>query len=472
MPELTLPQQLERRDLERRRRYRENLDFYQGAQWTARARGRERQITFNYAKLMVEKTTSYLMNDLHLAVDPLESTPAAQEGARRAEEALRAIYDENNLDQLDFDGELDASVLGDGCYKVVWDAEERRVRVLSPDVQGIFAWWRADDTTQLWRVASRYRLSAEEVEALYGVEDRAVSKAEPFLSTGSRNGRAQEVAVVEVWTAQELELWAGNRLVETKANPYGFIPFIIYPNLREPKQFWGASDLPAVRPAAQELNRALSQLSMILELSGNPIAVLENVESAQDIAVQPGAVWEIPERARAYLLDLLQGGGVKLHVDYVELIYRALHDLGESPRVSFGDNPRSLSGVALEMELHPLLQKVRRKRLIRTSVYRRRAEMMLRLLEQHTGANFGPHRIRVIWGPVLPQDRSRQVRDLVAMVGTGLQSRRRAMDELGIDDSEAELGRWLEEQERVLDSSSASTDGAATEQKVDRKEPA
>ena len=68
------------------------------------------------------------------------------------------------------------------------------------------------------------------------------------------------------------------------------------------------------------MNRALSQLSTILELSGNPIAVLENVTEAQDIAVQPGAVWELPEQARAYLLDLLQGGGVQLHIDYVNLV--------------------------------------------------------------------------------------------------------------------------------------------------------
>ncbi|HUV52190.1 MAG TPA: hypothetical protein VMW64_03845 [Dehalococcoidia bacterium] len=91
---------------------------------------------------------------------------------------------------------------------------------------------------------------------------------------------------------------------------------------------------------ARELNRALSQLSLILELSGNPIAVLENIENSQDIAVQPGAVWEIPERAKAYLLDLLQGGGVKLHVDYIDLLYRTIHDLSESPRTAFGDNAR------------------------------------------------------------------------------------------------------------------------------------
>ena len=170
--------------------------------------------------------------------------------------------------------------------------------------------------------------------------------------------------------------------------------------------------------------------------------------------MRPGAVWEIPEKAKAYLLDLLQGGGVRLHVDYIDLLYRTLHDLSESPRTAFGDNQRGLSGVALEMELHPLLQKVRRKRLIRGSVYRRRNDMILRLLEQQTGVSYGPHRARVIWGPVLPQDRGRLVRDEQILIGAGIHSRRRAMDNLGVEDADAEYARWLEEKrlERGLSS--------------------
>lgn len=252
-----------------------------------------------------------------------------------------------------------------------------------------------------------------------------------------------------MWTDRKFELWIDDVLFERKANPYGFIPFLIYPNIREPKQFWCVSDIPALMEPSLELNRALSQLSLILELSGNPIAVLENVENAEDIAVQPGAVWEIPERAKAYLLDLLQGGGVKLHVDYIDLLYRTLHDLSESPRTAFGDNQRGLSGVALEMELHPLLQKVRRKRTIRTAVYRRRCEMILRLLEHMTGEHFGACRTRIIWGPILPQDRGRLVRDAQILVGAGICSRRTAMSELGTDNPEAEFQRWLEEEERA-----------------------
>ena len=383
-------------------------------------------------------------------MDPVDASPEAAERAAGAERALLEVYEANQLAQLDFDTEMDTAVLGDGAFKVTWDAAERRVRVSAPDVQGLFVWWLGDDVSRVWRVASRYYLLPEEVEMLYGVcapHDRSRRHTGVDGPSG-RGGRARGSEVVEVWTAADFELWLDNVLVEAKANPYGFIPFVIFPNLREPKRFWGVSDMPAIRESVRELNRALSQLSMILELSGNPIAVLENVSESQDIAVQPGAVWELPERARAYLLDLLQGGGVKLHVDYVDLIYRTLHDLGESPRTAFGENRQSLSGVALNVELDPLLKKVQRKRLIRTAAYKRRNELILRLLEQQTGVSYAPYRSRIVWGPVLPQDRSRLVADegrWWRRGSTAAARRRRA----GRGGPGERVHRWLEEEGTV-----------------------
>jgi len=202
--------------------------------------------------------------------------------------------------------------------------------------------------------------------------------------------------------------------------------------------------------AQRELNRATSQLSKILELSGNPIAVLENVEESEDIAVRPGAVWNIPEEAKAYLLDLLQGGGVSLHIDYINLLYRILHDLSESPRAAFGGTERDLSGVALEIELQPLLQKVRRKRIIRTAAYIQRNRLILKLLEKYRNESFGENRLGVVWAPVLPQDLTTLVTNEQILIQSGIHSRRRAMDEVGVKDPEMEFSRWLEERETIL----------------------
>ena len=430
-PGLPLPQQLAQRDSERLRRYRENLEFYEGQQWTDARRRRDRRLTFNYARAVIEKAASYTMSGATFVVDPADASPEALEHARRAEQAIREVYEANGLEQLDFDNEVDCSVLGDAAYKITWDETARRVRVSTPDVQGLFVWPYAGEHARYWKVASRYMLSREEAEATVG------------SGLGSIPAKPEHT-VVEAWTDETLELWVDNALVEESANPYGFIPFVIYPNVREPKQLWGVSDLAQLKEPLRELNRTMSQLSTILELSGNPIAVLENVTEAQDIAVQPGAVWEIPERARAYLLDLLQGGGVNLHVEYANLLLRTLHDLAEVPRSAFGES-KQLSGVALQLELDPLLKKVARKRLIRGAAFRRRNEMILRILEQHTGESFAPYRTRVVWPPVLPEDRSRLVSDETKLVAAGIHSRRTAAGLLDVADPDAEWQRWQDE---------------------------
>ncbi len=438
------PKELARRDAERLAAYRQNLDFYNGSQWTQTSR--HRQLVFNYAKVSIDKVTSFLMQGLNFACYPKEDSEELKARVKRAEQLLRQVYEDNKLQQLDWETEIDAAVLGDGCYKVTWDAEEKRIRVTAPDVSGIFAWWLGDDLAKVWRVASQYKLTREEVAILYG-KDFANSSGTQAATWPAGN---EAVKVTEVWTDKAFDLFLGNDLIESKPNPYGFIPFIIFPNLREPKKFWGTSDIPNLIQPQRELNRALSQLSRILELSGNPIAVLENVGSAEDIKVQPGAVWTIPEDARAYLLDLLQGGGIRLHIDYIDLIYRTLHDLSEAPRAAYGGIDRELSGTALNIELGSLLQKVTRKRTIRTNAYYQRAGMILKLAGKYMGENFEGITHKVVWGPILPQDVARQAQNEQLLVQAGVHSRRTAMGETGIQDPDQEFNRWLEERERIL----------------------
>ncbi len=427
------PAELTRRDTDRLKGYKELLDFYHGVHWEGRERRGDKRLTFNYAKVFIDKVASYLMAGIGFAVDAPEDSEEARARASKAEAALYRVYEDNNLEQLDFETEIDCAILGDAGYKVTWDQETKSVRINAPDVQGIYAWWVGDNTSRVWRLASKYNLTAEMVASLYRVKPKD-----------------KTATIVEVWTAQDFELWIDGAQVERKPNPYGFIPFVIYPNLREPKKFWGISDLLQIMEPQRELNRATSQLSKILELSGNPIAVLENVEESEDIAVRPGAVWNIPEDAKAYLLDLLQGGGVRLHIDYINLLYRILHDLSESPRAAFGGAERDLSGVALEMELQSLLQKVRRKRIIRAAAYNQRNRLVLKLLEKYQNESFGNNRLRVIWEPLLPQDLAKLVANEQVLVQTGIHSRRRAMDEVGVEDPEIEFSRWLEEREVIL----------------------
>jgi hypothetical protein len=451
------PASLNRMDTTRLVNYRTNLDFYQGNHWpsTSPARqglagGRYRQLVFNYAKVSIDKVTSFMMQGLGFACYSGEETDELKFRVKRSEQLLHRVYGQNNLQQLDYETEVDTAILGDGCYKVIWDSDKKRIRITAPDVSGIYAWWLGDDTSRVWRVASRYTLTQDEIAILYGW---SVEK--------------KQAAITEFWTDKNFDLFLDNDIMESRSNPYGFIPFIIFPNVKQPKHFWGESDIPVLIQPQRELNRALSQLSRILELSGNPIAVLENIQSAEDIKVQPGALWTIPEDAKAYLLDLLQGGGVRLHVDYIDLLYRALHDISETPQVAWGGVERELSGSALRIELGSLIQKVIRKRTIRTDVYHQRNAMILKLAEMYMNENFEGVNHRVIWGQVLPQDIDRQAQTEQLLVQAGVHSRRTAMEEIGIQDPDEEFGRWLEERTKILQMNqefrASSTRGGARE---------
>src|SRR5512145_1200127 len=88
---LTIPEQIARMDATRLRAYRENLEFYRGRQWTDTLRRRERRLTFNYAKAVIEKTASYTMQGASMVVDPEDASGAALERARGTEQALRQV---------------------------------------------------------------------------------------------------------------------------------------------------------------------------------------------------------------------------------------------------------------------------------------------------------------------------------------------------------------------------------------------
>ena len=96
----TVVAQLARMDTERLKGYRELLDFYNGRQWEGRERRGERRLIFNYARVFVEKITSYLMTGMTFDIEPFDDTTAAKATVKNAESSLYQVYAANNLEQL------------------------------------------------------------------------------------------------------------------------------------------------------------------------------------------------------------------------------------------------------------------------------------------------------------------------------------------------------------------------------------
>ena len=115
------PMQLRRLDMDRIKEYKRLLDFYYGQHWEGRERRQERRLTFNYAKVFIDKVASYLMSGINFTVEALEDSDEARARAQKAEAALYRVYEDNNLEQLDLETEIDEENV---ARKIVVDATE------------------------------------------------------------------------------------------------------------------------------------------------------------------------------------------------------------------------------------------------------------------------------------------------------------------------------------------------------------
>lgn len=389
-------------------------------------------LTFNYARTMLRKTVSYIFNSPVGINIPAGET--ATDRANQAEHTLTTWRDALSLTSLDISLAMQALIQGDAAMKITWNS--------TLAIPGVVA---VDPASLTVKTAPDQPRFVEQVRHLYHATPRQLQQ-QFHTHVSSATDMDKPVPTLEVWTDDRFRVLVEGQMLVDARNPYGMIPYVIITNDPLPNQFWGQSDLIDLMPVCSEINRRMNVFSQILDLSGAPITVLEGVDGTEGIRIGPGAKWELPEGARAYLLDLLQGGGAEIHLKYMELLFRMLHDLSETPRTAFGDSGRNLSGAALEVEIQPLVQKVQRKRRQWDAALKQRAELMLRMMAHHQQVDthgFGTP--TAIWPPILPSDANAAVRNAVSRVQHGLMSRRSAMTSLGEHDPDAELRQMASE---------------------------
>ena len=389
-------------------------------------------LTFNYARTLLRKTVSYVFNapvGIHIP-----ASNNAVHNANLAERQLLGWRDALGLTRLDIALATDALIHGDAAMKVTWNHELAIPNVVPVDPGCLTVRTAPDNPRQVEAVRHLYRATPRQLQQQFGVRVDATIDADKPIPT------------LETWTRSTFRVHANNQALVDVPNPYGMIPYIVIANDPAPQQFWGQSDLADLMPVCTEINKRMNVFSRILDLSGAPITVLEGVDGTEGIRIGPGAKWELPEGARAYLLDLMQGGGADVHLKYMDLLFRMLHDLSETPRTAFGDSGRDLSGAALEVEIQPLVQKVQRKRRQWDAVISQRAQLFLRMMSKHLQMDIdGFGTPMPIWPPILPSDTESAVRTTVARVQAGLMSRRTAMSNLGEHDPDAELRQMQSE---------------------------
>lgn len=435
-------------DQDRRSNYPAFADFWDGDQWTTRRKNnRETQLVLNYARSLIRKAIGYTLAEP--AKHTIEPSDLIDETAAQAlEKLLSNALDRANADDSDQLALTDASIFGEAVTKVTWNVERQEPVITSIHPNQVNLW--ADPTRP------DVPLRAEHGYYLAGFAVREHFKLPEGYDKGATNKEAYPV--IETWTRERWKVTVDTHTVIDEPNPYGFVPYVALVNEPRTGRQWGTSDIWDLFEICRELNRRMSILSSVLNISGAPIAVLENVDSADGIKAEPGAVWELPEGAKAYLLDLLSGNGVQLHITAIGEVRTSLHDLSEIPKTAFGGSGKALSGAAMELDLQPAVQRARRKRSGFRRYVRRRNEMVLELMKRFAGVAV-PEGVRtsVVFPPILPSDRAQDALTETMLVGSGLSSRQASATRLGEPDPSADFDQWLEEQNKLASSLPATT---------------
>lgn len=105
-----LPRQLDQRDADRLRRYREYLDYHEGRRGGLRrpTRPGDRTLVFNYARSIVEKGAAYLVTEHGSEVSAAPGVDAAM--LADAERLLREAWEANDLARLDAETEIEHTI--------------------------------------------------------------------------------------------------------------------------------------------------------------------------------------------------------------------------------------------------------------------------------------------------------------------------------------------------------------------------
>lgn len=376
----------------------------------------------NWAALIVDTVTSYMGDPmLSIGEDP---------DAQAAEQYLAEVYRAERLTADDYDTEVACAIDGDACWKVTWDDQLRRPRVVAVDPSRLYVQTRPDDRREVELFAEQYTLRQG---------DSPVLLPGQLLTLKPR----ETATVTEEWTADRWRIWLDNELAQDEPNPYaGRFPYIHFPNYRMPYRFWGSSDIARVEEPIEQLNAAEWDMDQNMALAGL-LVTLSGVEENDDLAVAPGAIWLLPDDAKAEVLDVLRGNLGTQRLEYLQHLVTSIQQLSRTPATALGGStgPSSnVSGIALQVQLGPIIRLVARKRRTRSIAYEARARLMLELAAMFGGLPESAAQMTptVTWSETVPSDRREALEAAEAELRLG-RDIAAVLRSIGVEDPEAEM---------------------------------
>jgi hypothetical protein len=262
----------------------------------------------------------------------------------------------------------------------------------------------------------------------------------------ARDVEGRSVTRREIWGATEMETYEGDVLVE-RLN-YDRLPAVWIRNSSVKGLPYGLSDVEAILDLVEEYDHLAAKQTRIVDYYATPHMVFSGIQRDEcDVVNSLNTVYFLPSEAKVSFLEW--SGNTPDVESQLTRIRAAIAEISQVPAVAFGYQDvggSNLSGVAIQILYGPLINKTHRKQASWGPALQYLMWLCLRAAG-HKSVTLEAVNVRFPSGT--PVDGQSVTAVASAKVAAKLSSRRTLMNDLGVEDPDAELKRIIIEEKML-----------------------
>lgn len=381
----------------------------------------------NYCRVVVDSVAEYICSgDIGIEV--------RHDGTNQAEadKAERLLYDVYESNGLLFEEMLKIITImskkGDVFLKLYIDNGQIKIRILRPEI--CFPRYRSDDYKEMLYCAIQWFDEDE-------MSDGKRWKAQVFYPDIVEYYELLDDTGANIYFqhSQKSE-W---KLVDVQENVLGFIPIIHIKNTLDDLEF-GVSDLQVMIDLQDALNKIITDMLLTMDNQAFQRIVIfgSQTPKGHKINMEPGSIIEVPNENGS--LQVINSADIAPFIQAMDKIVDQICTVTSIPKAAFAKSDGgAISGYALRLYYYPLERKCKRKEIILKNRLSELNKMIFRAYELMGAGDFTNFKTRIRFSGGLPIDEQLQMQVHEMELRNKIKSRRRIMEERGIEDIESEM---------------------------------
>jgi SPP1 family phage portal protein len=391
----------------------------------------------NYCRVVVDSAVEYLCSG-EIGIE------VKHDGTNQAEadQAERLLYDVYESNGLLFEEMLKAMTImgkkGDVFLKLYIENDQIKVRILRPEI--CFPRYRSDDYKEMVYCVVQW------------FDEDDLGSSSNGRKEGGKRWKSQVFRPDVVESYELLDNTGSNiyfqpsqrsawQLVDVQENVLGFIPIIHIKNTLDDLEF-GVSDLQVMADLQDALNKIITDMLLTMDNQAFQRIVIFGGQTPKGhkLNMDPGSVIEVPNENGS--LQVVNAADIAPFIQVMDRIVDQICTITSTPQGTFAKSGGGVaSGYALRLCYLPLERKCKRKEIILRNRFCELNKMIFQAGKLLGIGDWTSFKTKILYNGGLPIDEQSQMQLHEMELRNKIKSRRKIMEERGVEDIESEMAQ-------------------------------